>query len=132
MFSALAPGMTTLATMMTAVDQHNEETGTMWEQTWHIITSPPHAIAEIVWSIIFDVVIWGLFLIFAKITQQKMFERFHRKLDKEHGIKHAGDDLSGAVVSETECRNGAEGITQVDKKTQTGNTGGCCCHCSGH
>lgn len=63
----------------------------MHEETWfEIFTDTNHIIAELLWTIIQDFVIVGLFykIVFKKYILPKIHEQVHADIDKEHGITH--------------------------------------------
>ena len=58
----------------------------MHEETWWtILTSPAHVIAEVIISIILEVITFALGYVFAR---KKIWQKLHERFDKEHDIKH--------------------------------------------
>lgn len=62
----------------------------MFQEYWHLITDPAHGLAEITYTILFDLVIvsliWGV--LFNKIILPRVKRDIHREIDEEHGITH--------------------------------------------
>jgi hypothetical protein len=63
-------------------------------ETWfEIFSDPDHIIAELLWTLIQDVVIgWFLYgVIFKKVILPKLRKDIHKEIDAEHGITHKGE-----------------------------------------
>lgn len=59
----------------------------MLEEYFHILTDPAHALAEITFTLIFDVLIIGLLwgVVFLKVILPRVLRRHHADIDAEHG-----------------------------------------------
>ena len=62
----------------------------MTETWWDIFTNPPHIIAELLWTLIQDVIIGWFFygIIWKKYVFPKLRRDIHREIDEEHGVTH--------------------------------------------
>ena len=63
----------------------------MAQETWFsIFTDPNHIVAELLWTVIQDVVIvWLLYgVVFKKTILPKIRKDIHKEIDKEHNITH--------------------------------------------
>lgn len=74
---------------------HSEGAGGILEEAWGLITDPGHAIAEVFYNIVGDLIIVPLtVLIYKKIREPKLRAAIHKEIDDEHGVTH--EDCSGA------------------------------------
>lgn len=74
---------------------HGDELG-VWESTLHILTDPGHLIAELIFTIFFDLVVVFFFykIVLKKIIIPRLRKDIHKEIDASHGI-----DESSHVVS---------------------------------
>lgn len=57
-------------------------------ETWiDIVTDPNHIIAEVVWNIIFDVLIIALG--YGILIKKIVLPKIHKYIDDKHDVKHA-------------------------------------------
>lgn len=69
---------------------HGAEGESLWTETWNLITDPAHAITEIFYSFLFELLIIPVILFFyRKWREPKLRAQIHREIDAEHGIKHS-------------------------------------------
>ena len=62
----------------------------MQETWWQIAFDPNHIVAELIWNIVFDLLIIsvGYGIIIKKIILPKI----HKYIDDKHGVKHQKDE----------------------------------------
>ena len=66
------------------------------EEAWGIITDPGHAIAEIFYNIVGDLLIVPITVfLYKKIREPKLRAAIHKEIDDEHGVTH--EDCSGGA-----------------------------------
>jgi hypothetical protein len=62
----------------------------MLNEYFHLITDPAHGLAEITYTLVFDVLvvglIWGVF--FNKFLLPKIKRDIHKEIDTSHGYSH--------------------------------------------
>jgi hypothetical protein len=58
----------------------------MKETWWSIFTDPNHVIAELLWTLIQDVII--VFIGYKIIWKKWVMPKVHAKFDKDHGLSH--------------------------------------------
>ncbi|MFM6967774.1 MAG: hypothetical protein ACKOWN_02435 [Microbacteriaceae bacterium] len=69
-----------------------------WDEVWSIVTDPAHIVAELLWNVIFDVLVVTLLygVLFKKVLLPRIRRDIHRAIDEEHGIEpHDEIDHSG-------------------------------------
>jgi uracil DNA glycosylase len=62
------------------------------ETWWSIFTDPDHVAAELLWTLIQDVLI--VFLLWGKVFKKivnKITHRVHKEIDDAHGYEHEGE-----------------------------------------
>lgn len=71
-------------------DDHAHETGqTLLQETWGLITDPAHALTEIFYSFLFELLIIPIaLLLYRKWREPKLRAQIHKEIDAEHGIQH--------------------------------------------
>lgn len=70
------------------------EGGSILEEAWGLITDPGHALAEIFYNIVGDLVIVPITVfLYKKIREPKLRAAIHKEIDDEHGVTH--EDCSG-------------------------------------
>jgi hypothetical protein len=66
------------------------EAGSVWEEFLHIATDPAHLLFELLFSVVFDVIIvsliWGV--VIKKIIIPRIKKDVHAQFDEEHGFSH--------------------------------------------
>lgn len=77
----------------------------MHETWWSIATDPDHIIAELLWSLVFDVFfvafLWGV--VWKRLLLPKLRRDIHREIDAEHGVDHtAAVAKPHAISAETD------------------------------
>lgn len=55
-----------------------------WQEYLHIQFDPAHLLAELGFTLVFDLMAWLL----VKKLVNKILWRWHLELDKEHGVEH--------------------------------------------
>jgi len=74
---------------MMSILLHADGHGPFWQEFISIATDPAHLLFELIFSVLFDVVlvsvIWGV--IIKKIIIPKLKRDVHREIDVEHGLK---------------------------------------------
>lgn len=72
---------------------HSSAAG-IWEEYLQLLTDPAHLMFELTATIMFDLVVVGLFygVFIRKYLIPKLRRDFHKEFDKEHGIDHTGHD----------------------------------------
>lgn len=80
-------------TMLTSTAEHaheHAEGGTFWENFTHIASDPAHWAFELMFSIIFDVVIITLIygVIIKKFIIPRLTKKIHDEIHEEHGTTH--------------------------------------------
>jgi hypothetical protein len=67
----------------------------MLNEYFHLITDPAHGLAEITYTLLFDVLvvglIWGVF--FNKFLLPKIKRDIHSEIDSSHGYSHDSDSI---------------------------------------
>lgn len=75
-------------------DDHAHGDGSIWEQAWEVITDPPHAMGEIFYALLFEVILVPItLLIYKKILKKRIVKNVHAEIDKEHGYHHYDGDV---------------------------------------
>lgn len=68
---------------------HAEGEG-LFQETWNLITDPAHAITEIFYSFLFELLIIPIIIyMYKKFREPKLRAQIHREIDAEHGIEHS-------------------------------------------
>lgn len=68
---------------------HSQETENVWQETFNLITDPAHAMTEIFYSLLFDLLIIPVTIfIYRKIREPNLRKEIHQEIDQEHGINH--------------------------------------------
>lgn len=68
-------------------------------EAWEIITDPGHAIAEIFFNILDNLIIVPVTVyVYKKFREPKLRRQIHQEIDTEHGIDH--DDCHGNIKSD--------------------------------
>jgi hypothetical protein len=64
------------------------------ETWWSIFSDPSHIIAELLWTIIQDIFVVGLFYkyICKRVVLPRLTSSVHKEIDREHGISHEKED----------------------------------------
>ena len=62
----------------------------MWNEYVHLIMDPAHGLAEITYTLMFDVLIVGLIwgVLFNKLLLPKIKRDIHSEIDSSHGYSH--------------------------------------------
>ena len=66
--------------------------GGFWDEVWGIALDPAHIMAELIWTLVFDVIIIALMynILFKQIIlprlRRNLREEIHHDIDLEHGI----------------------------------------------
>ena len=68
--------------------QAHEAGQPFWDEVWSIVTDPAHIFAELLWNVIFDVIVVSLLYgeIFKRVLLPRLRRDIHRAIDEEHGI----------------------------------------------
>lgn len=71
-------------------DDHAHETGqTLLQETWGLITDPAHALTEIFYSFLFELLIIPVIIyLYKKFREPRLRAQIHKEIDAEHGIQH--------------------------------------------
>jgi hypothetical protein len=86
--------LTSVAPILEGHAEHSHEGMGIIEEAWDLITDPGHAIAEVFYNIVGDLIIVPLtVLIYKKIREPKLRASIHKEIDDEHGVTH--EDCSG-------------------------------------
>jgi len=68
----------------------HEHAGSFWDEFFHLASDPAHLLFELVFSLVFDVlivsIIWGV--VIKKVIIPKIKKDAHAQFDEEHGIQH--------------------------------------------
>lgn len=81
--------ITALVNIMAEVHSHDHSEQGILQEAWNLITDPAHAITEIFYSVMFDLLIIPVtILAYKKIREPKLRKEIHQEIDKEHGIEH--------------------------------------------
>lgn len=80
---------------------HVHESGSILQETWNLITDPAHALTEIFYSLLFDLLLIPLVvLVLQKIREPRLKHQLHHEIDTEHGITHRQIDSKEKLCSE--------------------------------
>jgi hypothetical protein len=61
----------------------------MTETWWSIFTDPNHIVAELLWTLLQDILIgW---LLYGVLWKKVMLPKIHAKFDEQHGLTHKGE-----------------------------------------
>lgn len=73
---------------------HSEELS-LWESTLHVLTDPGHIIAELIFTIFFDLVVVFFFykIVLKKIIIPRLRKDIHKEIDTAHGINEDCHDV---------------------------------------
>jgi hypothetical protein len=86
--------LTAITPVLEAHAEHSHEGLGILEEAWGIITDPGHAIAEIFYNIVGDLLIVPITVfLYKKIREPKLRAAIHKEIDDEHGVTH--EDCSG-------------------------------------
>lgn len=80
----------TLHTLLTVVTEAHEHTEGFWEEVWHVTTDPAHIIAELVFTLVFDLFFIAVMykIVFKKFILPKLRHDIHQEIDEAHGETH--------------------------------------------
>lgn len=67
----------------------------MIEEFWYVFTDPAHIMAEVMSSLVWDVLIVALLYPFVTRRIRRLRHEIHQEIDEEHGVVHAHD---GSVI----------------------------------
>jgi hypothetical protein len=88
--------LTTVAPVLEAHAEHAHEGMGIIEEAWGLITDPGHALAEIFYNIVGDLVIVPITVfLYKKLREPKLRAAIHKEIDDEHGVTH--EDCSGST-----------------------------------
>jgi hypothetical protein len=62
----------------------------MKETWWGILSDPNHIVAELVWNLIFDLLIISIG--YGIIIKKIILPKIHKYIDDKHGVKHQKDE----------------------------------------
>lgn len=82
--------ITALVSVLAEAHHHGEEgTHSILGEAWSLITDPAHAITELFYSVLFDLlIIPATILVYKKVREPKLRKEIHKEIDEEHGIEH--------------------------------------------
>lgn len=78
-----------IQTVNIIAEHHHGESGhEILEETFELITDPAHALTEIFYGILFELlIIPTTIFIYRKAREPKLRKEIHQEIDKEHGIE---------------------------------------------
>lgn len=87
---------TAVTPVLEAHAEHSHEGMGILEEAWGLITDPGHAIAEIFYNIVGDLVIVPITVfLYKKLREPKLRAAIHKEIDDEHGVTH--EDCNGST-----------------------------------
>lgn len=90
--------LTAITPILEAHAEHAHDEGVVGvlEEAWSLISDPGHALAEIFYNIVGDLVIVPITVfLYKKIREPKLRAQIHQEIDAEHGVTH--EDCSGGA-----------------------------------
>lgn len=78
--------------LLLAHAHHSHEGTGVFQEAWHLIVDPAHAITEIFYNLLFDALLIPIVIIgYKKLIKPRLKQDIHAHIDKEHGIEHSKD-----------------------------------------
>lgn len=66
----------------------------LFQEAWGLITDPAHAITEVFYNVMFDLLLIPIVFFLYKKIRPKLKRDIHNQIDREHGIDHSEDVLT--------------------------------------
>lgn len=90
---------------------HGSGDTSILEQACALITEPAHAITEVFYSLLFDVLLIPVtILVYKRIREPKLRASIHREIDAEHGVVHHAHNMD----NDPHCTNNVDAVSPVE------------------
>lgn len=73
----------------------HEESGNVWQQAWEVITDAPHAIGEIFYALLFEIILVPVAILFyKKVLKRRIVSNVRAQLSENHGYAYHDGDVN--------------------------------------